>query len=103
MIKVYFLKRNKEGFVQGQPVVKELDFDLDDSLTLEHCHIIVTMLHQIQLEPRCIGIDLGNGQFATHNIEDNCLRIWKDDFPIFEDRNGVICEDGATILEYMMR
>ncbi len=104
MIRVVFFENKESGIIQGQPIEKEVDLEFNGPLTLALCREIIGILRRNwQLEPDCIGIDLGDGHFATHNVSQNCLRIWKDGFPVSEDKNGLICKDGITILEYMMR
>ena len=104
MIKVVFMECAEAGGIGGQPKAIQIDVDLNDPLTLDQCRAIMSVLRKNgPLDPECIGIDLKDGRFATYSPPRNCLRIWKDELPVFEDNDGVICKDGMTILEYMMR
>lgn len=34
-----------------------------------------------------------------YDKESNCLQIWKDGSPVYENNNGLICEDKATLAD----
>ena len=39
---------------------------------------------------------------ATYNVKNNCLRIWKDKMPIYENYDGVICKDPVALADSLL-
>lgn len=47
----------------------------------------------------CVKLENGKGEYWR---DKNLLRIWKDDLPVYENNNGVICRDSAALADCLM-
>jgi hypothetical protein len=39
---------------------------------------------------------------ATYFVKSNCLQIWKDGDPVYENNNGVICKDPVALADSLL-
>jgi hypothetical protein len=39
---------------------------------------------------------------ARYHVKENMLRIWQNDLPIYENRNGVICKDRDALADCLL-
>jgi len=48
------------------------------------------------------NIILGKRKTAKYLVEENILRIYEDDLPVYENDNGVICRDKDALVDSLM-
>ena len=39
---------------------------------------------------------------AIYNVKNNCLQIWEDGYPIYENDNGTICKDVEILCDCLL-
>jgi len=47
-------------------------------------------------------INAYTSKYAIYNVKNNCLQIWEDGYPIYENNNGTICKDVEVLCDCLL-
>lgn len=76
-----------------------------EAVTIDKCkELIAKIENEFGSDVKSMRIYMTDGMshFANYNPSTNCLQIWKDGIPVYENNNGMICRDSDTLADCLM-
>jgi len=88
----------------------------DNKVTLAKCQELADAVRKLGHEPRKLQLMLsiyedytGDGvpnclldKDVYYFADKNCMRIWQDGKPVYENNNGIICDDPWTLADCLL-
>ena len=94
---------------------------IDQTISVKKCKEIIDNIHklfpefiidrfEIDLQETSLGktdeeweeMFIRNSKKAYYNVKSNCLQIWQQGYPIYENNNGIICKDTEALADCLM-
>ena len=112
---------SSESFLNYNSGICVAQFDPKEPITLERCKEIVFKLeeaykikfYKIKLEDSIFEGKAEKGDWDNplpllkekhyiYHVKSNCLTIWENGMPIYENNDGVICDDPVALADCLM-
>lgn len=89
---------NRPKAFLGRPI-----WTAKETITVKKCKEIITNLEKaFGKEVPKISVIISSAsprKEAVYFSKSNCLQIWEDDEPVYENRNGMICRDRVALAD----